>query len=1156
MNKRFLALFLSMLLLFTAVVPVSASQESIAETFAAAESGEQIPEMAEDTDGGTAQSIPDAADESLIPADTSAPEEPVPADESGNVPGDESTEDESVTEVPADAAESMAELPAESAAELPEEGVSEEAESTEEEAGEAAGTEETPEETGESGEEEAGEPEETEEPEETLEELPEAEPVGATSFTPKDPADGKVYIFHSAKDEKYVLDIRGGLYASGTEIQLYTDNRSGAQQFMLFKNSNGTFRIMNLANGKMIDAKGGSQANGTQIQQYEPNNSAAQNWSLVKNADGTYTLTSTVNSRKVLDVSGGLMRNGRKIQLYESNNSIAQKFFLEEVSVPDLSGTIMLRPVSSQRMAAAPAGNSTGNANLEMTKAEAGNNYQKFIVEKADHGYYTLKDKATGKALDVAGASKKPGANVQLYTPNGTNAQKWRIIKNSDGTYTLHSRLRSDLTLTVQRDGSFEGANLYLNTRQGLTNQKFHVTEPEELNTANISVWIENARNSDRVLTKSGRELVSGDLTLADSQKLKIEPVHVDGVKDGYYVRLVAPDGLVVDIQGGMAKNNQNVRFYEWNGSDAQIWHIVENADGTSSICSKKNSRMNIDVTNSSVDYNANIQVFMNNGAAAQKWHLASMKITNAEISASDHNTVTVKASGTPQSSDDGKAYLFAVEPYVSTISGKSPVASAALSSNVTITAGLNRTSSASLLQKKLYVAIKQNGIYKVISNAFYITNPEAAATNTTAFPTAARGTKKGLKVRANDAELAKNLKCSNVAIDLPIETFLGSGYRYTYEGVTYEFSYGGIIGTKNSLQSFKNAGILVTGIFYLSREYYRRNVSACTSLIEPEARTGSHLYDEDTIIVGFNTRDAGRKKLEALFSCLAEEFGSNGLIANWVMGNEVDQYKCYNYSGDIGYNLYHETLAEQYRLFNAAIKSRWSNARCYISLDHNWNFTGTRAQTMSNRWYQGMTLLQNFNRDLTRQGKVHWDIAMHPYPSPEQDCRFWFRSDDVTNSGDSHQVTMLNASAWAAYIKMTYGSDVHICMSETGLSSIYTKDKVQHNYINEQAAAVAYAYYIAEFDKNIDSIDIHRYQDDANEMKGGWHLGLLYTNGAEKPSANVFRNMDTKNWKSVTAPYIGLVRKNSTSSYAGPTISDWSEVVSGFNGSRWNNLS
>ena len=432
-------------------------------------------------------------------------------------------------------------------------------------------------------------------------------------------------------------------------------------------------------------------------------------------------------------------------------------------------------------------------------------------------------------------------------------------------------------------------------------------------------------------------------------------------------------------------------------------------------------------------------------------------------------------------------------------------------------------------------MAVKQNGIYKIISNAFYITNPEAAATNQAAFPKPARNTKKGIKLGLGEYNEAEALKCSHVILDMPIEIFLrasGDATNYSYEGKNYTFY--NVNSYKSTLRQFKNRGIVVTGIFYLS-------TSSFPEMMEPEARAGANTphRGEQPIIFGHNTKDANRKKVEALYSCIAENFTSDGvLVANWVMGNESDQFICYNYSGEISYDQYHEAFAEQYRLFNAAVKSRWSNARCYISLDHNWN-VGWHMNTT----YQGMALVDAFNSDLSHQGRVHWDMAMHPYPSPEQDCRIWNRNSRmVTDSGNTMQVTMLNAPAWCAYLKLTYGSDIHICMTETGFSSVYNGADQR----NEQAAAIAYGYYITEFCSSIDLYGIHRIRDERGETDGGWYLGVW-----GKPSQNVFTNMDTKNWQSATAPFISLVKNSS-----GKSISSWSEVVSGFNGSRWNNLS
>ena len=40
---------------------------------------------------------------------------------------------------------------------------------------------------------------------------------------------------------------------------------------------------------------------------------------------------------------------------------------------------------------------------------------------------FTIFSICSGLALDVSGGSGKNGANIQVYTPNGTVAQKWKL---------------------------------------------------------------------------------------------------------------------------------------------------------------------------------------------------------------------------------------------------------------------------------------------------------------------------------------------------------------------------------------------------------------------------------------------------------------------------------------------------------------------------------------------------------------------------------------------------------------------------------------------------------------------------------------------------------------------------------------------------------
>lgn len=61
-----------------------------------------------------------------------------------------------------------------------------------------------------------------------------------------------------------------------------------------------------------------------------------------------------------------------------------------------------------------------------------------------------------GMVLDIAGARYADGTNIQMFVVNGTDAQKWRIIANEDGSFSLLTML-GDFALAYGEDG-----NIYL----------------------------------------------------------------------------------------------------------------------------------------------------------------------------------------------------------------------------------------------------------------------------------------------------------------------------------------------------------------------------------------------------------------------------------------------------------------------------------------------------------------------------------------------------------------------------------------------------------------------------------------------------------------------------------------------------------------------
>ena len=89
------------------------------------------------------------------------------------------------------------------------------------------------------------------------------------------------------------------------------------------------------------------------------------------------------------------------------------------------------------------------------------------------NGYVTLTSVNSGKALDVNGGVSANGTNVQQYDSNGTYAQKWIAVKNSDGSYTFQSALAENAVLDVNGGSSANGTNVQLYTSNGTNAQKW-----------------------------------------------------------------------------------------------------------------------------------------------------------------------------------------------------------------------------------------------------------------------------------------------------------------------------------------------------------------------------------------------------------------------------------------------------------------------------------------------------------------------------------------------------------------------------------------------------------------------------------------------------------------------------------------------------------
>lgn len=202
-------------------------------------------------------------------------------------------------------------------------------------------------------------------------------------------ADG-VYEINSVKNSNYTLDVNSASTRNGANVQLYLRNGTQAQAFRVSHDSQGFVTFTNINSGKVIDLDGAITKNGRNIHQYASNGTRAQKW-IVQQSGSGYSIVSAIDTSFALDIRNGSVYSGSNIQLYKSNNTAAQQWTF----------------------------------NKYVTERERCDSYASQNKDRMADGVYYIKNQNVGFALDVADGSLYGGANVQLYSLNNTNAQKW-----------------------------------------------------------------------------------------------------------------------------------------------------------------------------------------------------------------------------------------------------------------------------------------------------------------------------------------------------------------------------------------------------------------------------------------------------------------------------------------------------------------------------------------------------------------------------------------------------------------------------------------------------------------------------------------------------------------------------------------------------------
>ena len=426
-----------------------------------------------------------------------------------------------------------------------------------------------------------------------------------------------------------------------------------------------------------------------------------------------------------------------------------------------------------------------------------------------------------------------------------------------------------------------------------------------------------------------------------------------------------------------------------------------------------------------------------------------------------------------------------------------------------------------SMLFQKFAVAYKFGNSYIVISNTYFITNPEVLAAYTDKGVTVT--SKKGLQIEdyAESLELGTKHAVLNWTASMLLTDNPSHGIPYEYRGVTYYFNPEVIEHNDAMVAGYTKEGVRVTVILLLPND----NITVTTPMRYSGSTSANY--------TSFNTSsEEGRLMFEAMMSFLAEHYSSEERLVNgWILGNEVNSPGIWNYAGGAELDAYMQSYAQAFRICYNAAKSMNKYANVYISLDHNWNHDTDGTST---GYFTTKSVLDTFYAKVNEQGKIPFQIAYHCYPQNLPNPTFWNDS-KATDSIDTTYLTFRNLNVLTDYVKSFFGTDYTIMLSEQSFNS--TKGEAI------QAAAYAYAYYLCESNDMIEAFIYGRQFDHPIELAEGCSWGLSDSSLRKRLIWDVFQFIDTKYSQQFTEPLVNYT-----------DLTQW-EQIPGYDKSAYLNL-
>ena len=432
---------------------------------------------------------------------------------------------------------------------------------------------------------------------------------------------GKTFNIFSGVDQSFQMEITNSSLNSNAVVQIWQNSGTNNRKFRFESAGNGYYRII------ARNAEKAVAVSKDMIVQQEVSNSSDQLWKVYTTSDGKYVIQN--KNGRYLSVNGA--KNGLDASADVTMGGNGQKFVIKETSFNQevQNGSYKFTSAANAGTSlTVENASSLGGARIISVKNDVlSDNAHRFNVAYIGDGLYRVTTAVTDhrSGFDIAGGKIADGTTIQQYPLNNSQAQSWRILRTEGNKYIFMSvtgnkvitvdndPVNSPVTLRKQNDSNNKQQFTFISATApspGGSTENLKSAGPLAGRTFNI----QSAINSNFQLEITNSSIRNNTVAqLWSNAGTNNRKFRFDDAGNGYYKIIARNSEKALTVSG------RQIVQKTFTGAGEQLWKVYKTADGKYVIQNKNGRYLSVNKAENGFDASADDSM----GGNGQKFSLA-----------------------------------------------------------------------------------------------------------------------------------------------------------------------------------------------------------------------------------------------------------------------------------------------------------------------------------------------------------------------------------------------------------------------------------------------------------------------------------------------------------------------------------------------------